>query len=73
MNKKVNHISIYGAQIGFEWYKLNEENRIVIFGCLNFTYKVRKIRHPYRSKRFIYCSPNTFHTIRTTVKDNTIC
>lgn len=51
MNKKVNHISIYGAQIGFKWYKLNEEKRMVILGCLNFTYKVRKIRHPYRSKK----------------------
>lgn len=73
MNNKTNHISIYGVQIGFQWYILNEEKRMVILECLNFTYKVRKNKHPYRSKRFIQCSPNAFHTIRTTVKDHTFC
>lgn len=43
MNNKTNHISIYGVQIGFQWYILNKEKRMVILECLNFTYKVRKI------------------------------
>lgn len=38
MNNKINYISIYGVQIGFQWYILNEEKWMLILECLNFIF-----------------------------------